>query len=24
MDDIAIVPVRHVKDALTWAAGRRA
>jgi DNA repair protein RadA/Sms len=21
MDDIAIVPVRHVKDALTWAAG---
>jgi DNA repair protein RadA/Sms len=24
MDGIAIVPVRHVKDALTWAAGRRA
>jgi predicted ATP-dependent serine protease len=24
MADIAIVPVRHVKDALTWAAGRRA
>ncbi|MGZ8607329.1 MAG: AAA family ATPase, partial [Actinomycetota bacterium] len=24
MDGITIVPVRHVKDALTWAAGRRA
>jgi DNA repair protein RadA/Sms len=24
MDGIVIVPVRHVKDALTWAAGRRA
>ena len=24
MDGIAIIPVRHVKDALTWAAGRRA
>ena len=24
IDGIAIVPVRHVKDALTWAAGRRA
>ena len=24
MEGIAIVPVRHVKDALTWAAGRRA
>lgn len=24
MDGVAIVPVRHVKDALTWAAGRKA